>query len=163
MWYSTTEKEKADEIKVLNINVFVLLSSLIIFAGVVVNSKAYLEYVSGSLLWNWWSPDEALKDLQILQDSQCLNSIIAVTLLAGLFAKMMVYFGLARKKLNLDENAICSVIVFVCLTIFILYVIGCGVSIPEIRDRIQDYLKMNLKKSRFIDCTILKKFQPLEN
>ena len=124
MWYSTTEKEKTDEIKVLNINVFVLLSLLITFAGVVVNHKAYLEYVSGSFLWNWWSPDEALKDLQILQDIQCLNNIIAVTLVSGLFAKMMVYFGLARKKLNLDENSICSVIVFVCLTIFILYIIG---------------------------------------
>ena len=49
MWYSTTEKEKSDEIKVLNINVLVLLSLLIAFAGVVVNSKTYLEYVSGSL------------------------------------------------------------------------------------------------------------------
>ena len=96
------------------------------------DNKAYLEYVSGSFLWNWWSPDEALKDLQILQDIQCLNNIIEVTLLAGLFAKMMVYFGLARKKLNLDEYAIYSVIVFVCLTIFILYIIGCGVSSPEI-------------------------------
>ena len=106
MWYSTTEKEKADEIKVLNINAFVLLSLLITFAGVVVNNKAYLEYVSGSFLWNWWSPDEALKDLQILQNSQCLNNIIALTLVSGIFAKVMVYFGLARKKLNLLENAI---------------------------------------------------------
>ena len=128
MWYSTTEKEKTDEIKVLNINVFVLLSLLIAFAGVVVNNKTYLEYVSGSFLWNWWSPDEALKDLQILQDIQCLNNIIAVTLVSGLFAKMMVYFGLARKKLNLDENTIGGVIVFVCLTIFILYIIGFGLS-----------------------------------
>ena len=91
---------------------------MIAFAGVVVNNKAYLEYVSGSFLWNWWSPDEALKDLQILQDIQCLNNIIAITLVSGLLAKMMVYF--AQKKLNLDENALCSVIVFVCLTIFIL-------------------------------------------
>ena len=106
-----------------------MLSLLITFAGVVVNNKAYLEYVSGSFLWNWWSPDEALKDLQILQDIQCLNNIIAVTLLSGLFAKMLVYFGLARKKLNLDENAICSVIGFVvCLIIFILYIIGFGLS-----------------------------------
>ena len=96
-------------------------------------TKAFLDDVSGSFLWNWWSPDEALKDLQILQDIQCLNNIIAITLVSGLFAKMMVYFGLARKKLNLDENAICSVVVFVCLSIFIFYIIGCGVSSPEIR------------------------------
>ena len=94
------------------------------------NHKAYLEYVSGSFLWNWWSPDEALKDLQILQDIQCLNNIIAVTLVSGLFAKMMVYFGLARKKLNLDANAVCSVLAFVCLTIFTLFIIGCGFSSP---------------------------------
>ena len=49
LWCSTTEKEKSDEIKVLNINVLVLLSLLIAFSGVVVNSKPYLEYVSGSL------------------------------------------------------------------------------------------------------------------
>ena len=69
------------------------------------NNTWLLEYVSGSFLWNWWSPDEALKDLQILQDIPCLNNIIAITLVSGLFAKMMVYFGLARKKLNLLENA----------------------------------------------------------
>ena len=83
-----------------------MLSLLITFAGVVVNKKAFLEYVSGSFLWNWWSPDEALKDFQILQDIQCLNNIIAVTLVSGIFAKVMVYFGLARKKLNLLENII---------------------------------------------------------
>ena len=77
MWYSTTEKEKSDEIKVLNNNLLVLLSLLIAFAGVVVNSKTYLEYVSGSLLWNWWSPAKlyilsTLNDDLILWNTQLI-------------------------------------------------------------------------------------------
>ena len=74
LWYSITEKEKSDEIKVLNNNLLVLLSLLIAFAGVVVNSKTYLEYVSGSLLWNWWSPAK-LYILSTLNDDLILWNI----------------------------------------------------------------------------------------